>query len=238
MGGFGIIGSTAKSLWSISEGGSDRWKGVDKLIETGSKYIRKLSEGDDVDLIGFNPGEEFSLSKELGKYVYDGSKYTTVAGKNAAKIGVAAKWVGLGFSTLLNYKDNLEEYNYDLGKGRVYSETIAETALDVSIGYGTSFLASTILVAAAGGPVGWTAAAAAVVGVGITSVINIATEFVEAKWGIDVKEEISDFAVDVSEAVVEGAKKVGKTIKKTVGKAVKGTAKKAKAAWNKIKSIF
>jgi len=248
--GIGTVGATVNAIIGMSEGGESFAKGTAKLVGTGASMVQKLADGKTVDWFGKLANNGKSLSKELEKYVYDPTKCSTVTAKNASKIGVAAKWVGVGFTTMLNLKDNFEEFDYDFSNGRIYAETATETLIDVGAGVATNLLAYGILaatagtVAAAAAPV-W---AVAVVGVGVTSVGNMIFEGIEAISGVDVKEWVSDRVVDAGEAIVDGVKTAGKAVGKavskavdgvkevgkTVGSAVSGTAKKISAGWKKL----
>lgn len=232
VGKFGFAGSVASSMWGLADGGSSVWKNAVKLVETGAGTAQKMADGKLVDLFGTFGKKASTLSDELNKYVYDPSKCSTVAAKNASKIGVAAKWVGVAFSGMLNFVDNFEEYDADYTDSGVYVETITETALDVGAGIATGVAASAIFTAVGVTfPPAW---AVGIVAVGVTSVGSMITEGIEARWGIDVKEEISDFVVDATKA----AGKVVKDAGKLVGKAVSTTADRISAGWKKFKSWF
>lgn len=223
--GFGTVGSSVAAIIGMSEGGESFAKNTAKLVGSGAKLVQKMADGKTVDWFGKLQVGKPSLKKELSKYIYDPSKCETVVSKNASKIGAAVQWVGLAFDGLLNFKDNMDEFNGDFSNSRMYAETVVETGIDFTVGIGTSLIATAIVGSTA--PV-WAAGVAAVGIVGVTG--SIVSEFVEAKWGIDLKETVSDFVVDIGEKAVDTVKTAGKA----VGKAVSGTAKKISAGWKKM----
>lgn len=232
IGSAGLAGKMVDSIYGLSVGGSTCWKSTAKIVESGAKVAQRMADGKIVDLFGNFAVGNPSLSKELGKYVYDSSKCATVAARNASKIAVGAKWVSLAFSGLLNFNKNFEEFDGNLKNGRMYAETISETAIDVGTGIGIGLLGTLIVGSAA--PV-WAAGAVAV---GITSVCNVAVEWIETVFNVDVKEVVSDFAVDTYEFVRDTTKKAVSATKKFVGNAVSKTADCISAGWRKFKSWF
>lgn len=244
IGSFGFAGKVADSIYGLSMGGTTRWKSVAKIVETGAKTIQRMADGKVVDIFGtLAVGKKIdalgnfvyespSLSKELGKYVYDPSKCSTVAAKRASKIAVGAAWASLALSGIQNFNDNFKEFDGDLNSKRMYEETIVETAIDVGKGAAIGVLGA--LAVGASAPV-WAAGVAAV---GITSVCDVAVEWVDMAFGIDVKETVSDFAVDTYEFVRDTAKKTVKATAKFVGKAVSQTADCISAGWKKFISWF
>ena len=232
VGKFGVAGSITSSLWGLFEGGAATWKSGVKLIETGAKTIQKMADGKLVDLYGSFASKATTFSDELAKYVYDPSKCTTVAAKNASKISVAAKWVGTGFSALLNFSDNVEEYNADFTDAGMYVETVAETAFDVGVGAVAGVAASAIFTAVGVAfPPAW---AVGIVTVGVSSVGNMINEGIEAVFGVDIKEKVADLAVDAANAVGKIVKDAGKL----VGDAISATADCISAGWKKLTSLF
>lgn len=141
IGSFGFAGKVADSIYGLSMGGTTRWKSVAKIVETGAKTIQRMADGKVVDIFGtLAVGKKIdalgnfvyespSLSKELGKYVYDPSKCSTVAAKRASKIAVGAAWASLALSGIQNFNDNFKEFDGDLNSKRMYEETIVETAV-------------------------------------------------------------------------------------------------------------
>lgn len=249
IGSFGLAGKVTDSIYGLSVGGTTHWKSAAKLIETGAKTAQRMADGKLVDIFGtFAVGkkiDEFgnfvyespSVLKELRKYVYDPSKCSTVAAKNASKIAVGAKWASLTFSGLLNFNDNFKEFDGDLSNKQMYEETVVETTFDVLTGATIAVLGAAVVGASA--PV-WAAGVAAV---GITSGYNVAVEWVDAAFGIDVKETVSDMVIflkDVNklEFAKYASKEVVKVTKKFVGKAVSKTADCISAGWKTFKSWF
>lgn len=224
-GEYGVVGSLFSSAWSMSDGGSAAWVGGVKIFEKAANTIQKFSNGDEISWFGFLKSAPDSLKDQLNKYVYDPSKCKTVAAKNASKFGVAAKWVGLAFSGMINFVENFEEYDADFSNPRLYAETIGETAVDV--GFGMFVGAGVAALAGATAPV-WA------VGVVSTGVVLGANWVSEKVFGKDVAELVSDTVLDSAEAV---GKLVRETTKK-VGNAIHTTAKNISAGWKKIKSWF
>lgn len=244
VGSFGLAGKVTDSIYGLSVGGTTRWKSVAKLIETGAKTVQRMADGKLVDIFGTlavgKKIDEFgnfvyespSVLKELEKYVYDPSKCSTVVAKGASMFAVAAKWISSGF---MNFYDNFKEFGGALDNKRMYEETAVETIFDVVTGAIITALGAAAVGASA--PV-WAAGVAAV---GITSVYNVAVEWVDAAFGINVKETVSDtviFLKDVNklEFAKYAAKEAIKVTKNFVGKAVSKTADCISAGWKTFKS--
>lgn len=234
IGSFGTVGGITGVLWGTSDGGTAIWKSGVDLVQTGAETAQTMAEGKLVDVFGTFAAEKKTFTDELSKYVYDPSDSTTVAGKNASKINVAAKWVGVAIDGMLNFLDNFEEYNADYTDPGLYIETVSETALDVLVGIGAGVAASSLF--AALGVTSPVAFAVGVTAVGITSVGNMAIEGLELLFNkdINIKENISDFVVDKTKAAGKAVVSVGKM----VGNAVKSTADCIAAGWKKITNWF
>lgn len=231
-GSFGLAGKMVDSMYGISTGGTSCWESIVKLVETGAKTAQRMADGKIVDIFGTLAVGENPLSKELAKYVYDPSKCSTVAAKNASKIAVSAKWVSLAFSGLLNLKDNFEEFDGNWSNERMYTETVVETAIDV--GKGIAFGSLGALAVGSAAPV-W---AAAITTVGIASVCEFAVDLIDFTFKTDVKEVVSDFVVDSYEFIRDHTKVVVNEAQKYIGKAVSKTANCVSAVWKNIKSWF
>lgn len=247
VGSFGLAGKMVDSIYGLSVGGTASWKSVVKIVENGAKTVQRMADGKLIDIFGtFAVGKKIdevgnfvyespSIFKELEKYVYDPSKCSTIAAKNASKIAVTAKWVSLAFSGLLNFNNNFKEFDGDLSSKRMYEETVVETAIDIGTGIGIGTLGA--LVVGASAPV-WTAGVAAV---GITSVCNIAVELYEAVKGLKegtIKEVVSDTVVNAYEFAKIAKEKTFKATEKFVGKAISETADCISVGWKKLKSLF
>ena len=141
---------------------------------------------------------------------------------HGSKSGIAAKWIGVGLSGVINGFENYEEHGGFTA--RAVAETVSETAIDV----GKGILTTTVVAAGIGAAFGAApAVAVAAVSVGVTWA---ADKICEKVTGKDLTEFISDTVLDKAEAVGKGVVDAGRNLvnggKKVIGKIT--------GWWNKV----
>lgn len=232
IGNLGTAGSIISATFGIAYQPESIGKNIAKLVGTGAKMAGKIADGKPIDLLGISTvdaiGFSENLAKELDGYIINNSynsKNMSVAAKNASNISAVAKWSGVAISGMVNFLDNFEEYNADLSNPRLYTETIGETVVDLTLG---AFVgAGVAAMAGATAPV-W---AVGVVSTGAVMAINWVSEEVTGK---NVAELVSDTVLDT----VEAAGKYVAAATEYVGNAVSTTIDCISVGWKKFKSLF
>lgn len=127
--------------------------------------------------------------------------------------GVALNLIGNGISNIDEYKRG------DIGGGRAVAETVTETAIDI----GKDFLIGAAVTAGIAATIG----SAPVVAVGVATVaVSAGLDFVTKKITYAVSGEEKGFTEWASDAILDGAKAVGKAAKNS-GKKLAGIVKNA-----------
>lgn len=232
IGQFGIMGGTMDALFSAANDPKAIGKSVTKLVGNGAKVASKISDGKLIDIWGTSTvdaiGFSENLAVKLDGYIINNpynSSNMSVAAKNAANVGAVAKWCGVAVSGMLNFAENVEEYNADFSNPRLYAETLGETAVDVGLGIFVG--AAVAALAGASAPV-W---AVGVVSTGVVLGLDWVSEKIFEEG---FSELVSDVVWDATEAVGSAVQKAGEFI----GDAVSATANRISAGWNKLKSWF
>ncbi|MDD6729099.1 MAG: hypothetical protein PUE08_07775 [Eubacteriales bacterium] len=219
IGQAGVVGSFLKSVANFvnPKSGIDVGKGLIELIGTGAK----LAGSSAVDWFGTaligDKGFGGNLLDEFGKYKIDFK-----SGSSSSNISAVAKWGGAALTAIEKFVGNAEEYNYDFSNGRMYAETIGETAITVIGGMAATAAVAAVLPATA--PV-W---AAGVIG-GAVLVVGDKI-FKSLNNGQGGAEVISDFVLDKGGEIISN---IGKSSAvKKIGDGI-SNAGEAIASWFK-----
>ena len=203
------MGKPAEGLKDLTEGASNILFGVQHALTNGADSFANWASS----LLGFNQsginGWGDALDDWLGKM--DFGKQTSTVGK----VGTVCQWAGYALSFLVSGVENYAEFDGDMTNARFWGETVLEGVVDVGLGIGAGIAAAALL------PATWPAIAVGAVGVGVVWVGNQVCEWITG--GRDIGEVVADAVCDTVDAVVDGAKQVGRAI-----------SDGAKAAWDGV----
>ncbi len=204
IGKLGVFGNAFNVGSYIAQ---NRW---DKVLKSINKTV-----GDFAKIADKGAKATWADVFKTGKQVKKVGKKATESVGGWGKVAKFTGWVDKILTVGENAYDNYNEFGGDLSNGRMWSETIVESTIDIGVG-----AAVTAGVAALGATVG-----APVVAVGVaTAAVSIAVDWgLSLAFGDDWKEKTSDAIIDFGEKAA-----------KAVGDSAKSAMNAAKAGFNKV----
>lgn len=224
--GLGIPGKAVASVWKALDdsSGMNVLKQGNKIVNAVAAEVVKKGTKTTKETLPFWKNISKNLKDEVSEYgrkTFENSTQQVAEG-----IRCATKWTEVAIDGVLNFADNISEFEGDLSNGRIYEETVVETVLSVGMDAVVKSVIGSAVVGLGGPGVVVAVAASMVVDYGLDRIS-------EAICGNDDGwvENASDAIINIAHGASEAIGNIGKEAASMVGNGIATFGKTIMTLW-------